>query len=227
MAWSATIRAAALWQADRKRQSDKQALILQSGDLRTWPHRGPAGCLLLFLIDASGSMAAWRRMRETKAAVLSLLVQAYQRRDRVALLAFHDRTTEVVLPPTRGLRAARQALERLPVGGTTPLAHGLASARRLIRRERRRQPQQPIWTIILTDGRANVGLNGDGTAWQDALTQARFLVSCDTDCLVVDTETGWPRFGRAVELARALGASCTPLNEVLGRPRIDHWRQAG
>ena len=68
--------------------------------------------------------------------------------------------------------------------------------------------------------------NSDGTAWQDALTQARFLVSLDADYLVVDTETGWPRFARAVELARALGASCLPLNEVLGRPRIDHWRQA-
>ena len=226
VAWSATIRAAAPWQRDRKRQGDDQPLILDGSDLRGRPRRGPAGCLLLFLIDASGSMAAWRRMRETKTAILALLVQAYQRRDRVALLAFHDRTTDLVLPPTRGLRAARQALERLPVGGTTPLAHGLASARRLIRRERRRQPQQPIWTIILTDGRANVGLNGDGTAWQDALTQARFMVSLDADYLVVDTETGWPRFARAVELARALGASCLPLNEVLGRPRIDHWRQA-
>lgn len=214
LSWAATLRAAAA------RQARPGAVAAE--DLRSRPRRGPAGCLLLFVVDASGSMAAWQRMRQTKAAVLALLLQAYQQRDRVALLAFRGTGAELVLPPTRGLHTARAALERLPVGGTTPLAAGLAAARRLAERERRRQPGQPIWTVILTDGRANAP---GGTPWQEALGQAAALARCDVRCLVVDTETGWPRLGRAVELARALGAAYQPLEEVLGR-RLP-WRSVG
>src|SRR5205807_1564474 len=116
----------------------------------------------------------WQRMRQTKAAVLSLLVQAYQRRDQVALLAFRDQGAEWVLPPTRGLQPARKALEALPVGGTTPLAHGLAAACRFVYTQQRRQPHQPIWTILLTDGRTNVSMTS-ADPWQDALSQARML----------------------------------------------------
>src|SRR5262249_35799737 len=123
LAWAATLRAAAPYQAHRCRPGDGP-IILRAADLRSWRRPRPAGCLLRSVVDASGSMAAWRRMRQTKAAVLSLLVQAYRRRDRVALLAFRGGGTELVLPPTWGLSAARRALEALPVGGTTPLAHG-------------------------------------------------------------------------------------------------------
>src|SRR5262249_21288054 len=158
---------------------------------------------------------AWKRMRQTKAAILSLLVQAYRRRDHVALLAFRGTGTEVVLAPTRGILTARRALERLPVGGTTPLAHGLAATNRLVRLQRRRQPQQPIWIVLLTDGRCNVALTAD--PWQDALTQARWLAQSGAGILVVDTETGWPRLGRAVELAHVLEAPCQGLEEVLGK----------
>jgi magnesium chelatase subunit D len=209
LSWSATLRAAA-------GREQPNGLVLRASDLRGWPRRGPAGCLLLFVIDASGSMAAWQRMRQTKAAVLALLLQAYQRRDRIALLAFRGQEAVLVLAPTRGLPAARQALEDLPVGGTTPLAEGLAAARHFIRRERRRQPRQPVWTVLLTDGRTNVGTAAD--PWQEALGQARLLAACGTECLVVDTETGWPRFGRAGALARAAGAPCLALEDVLGRP---------
>jgi magnesium chelatase subunit D len=221
LSWSATVRAAALHQAEAR----DGPLVLRGDDLRGRPPSGPAGCLLLFVLDVSGSMAAWQRMRQTKAAVLSLLVQAYQRRDRVALLAFRERGAELVLPPTRGLRAAREALERLPVGGATPLAHGLDAAHWLLRGQQRRQPRQPTWTVVLTDGRANVPL-ATADPWQDALTRAAALASCGGERLVVDTEVGWPRFGRARRLAEALAAPCLPLEEVLGRPLSEHWRQA-
>jgi magnesium chelatase subunit D len=211
LSWSATLRAAALRDAGGGR------LRLHGDDLRGRPRAGPAGCLLLFVLDASGSMAAWQRMRQTKAAVLALLLQAYQRRDRVALLTFRGRGAELVLPPTRGLRLARQVLEDLPVGGSTPLAHGLAAARRLIRGQQRRQPRQPVWTIVLTDGRTNVPLM-TGDAWQDALAEAQALGASGAECLVVDTETGWPRFGRAGQLAEALTAPCLAAEAVLGRP---------
>jgi magnesium chelatase subunit D len=164
-------------------------------------------------------------MRQTKAAVLALLVQAYRRRDRVALLAFRGAGAELVLPPARGLRAARAALERLPVGGATPLAHGLAAAVRLVQAQRRRQPRLPVWAVVLTDGRANVPA-ASADPWRDALGQARALAGCATECLVVDTETGWPRCGRAAELARTLGGRCLSIEEVLGRPLADSWRHA-
>jgi magnesium chelatase subunit D len=215
VAWAATLRNAALHQIDRGRCSADGLLVLRPEDLVSRPPRGPAGCLLLFVVDASGSMAASRRMRQTKAAVLALLLQAYQQRDRVAILAFRGQDAEVVLPPTRGLGPARRALEALPVGGPTPLAHGLAAACRLLRNQQRRHPHQPVWTVLLTDGRANHALTAD--PWQDTLVQARVLRAAGTECLVVDTETGWPHFGRAAELAVELGAKCVPLEEVLGR----------
>jgi magnesium chelatase subunit D len=225
LAWAPTLRAAAPYQGERRGNGDAPWLILHAADLRAWPRRGPVGCLLLFLVDASGSMAAWRRMRQTKAAVLALLVQAYQRGDRVALLAFRGGGADLVLPPRRGLLAARHALENLPVGGSTPLAGGLGAARRLIRAQQRRDARQAIWTVVLTDGRANVAM-ASRDPWQDALAEARRLASCRTACLVVDTETGPTRFGRAGELARALGASCLPLEGVLGRALPDRWRRA-
>jgi magnesium chelatase subunit D len=225
LAWAATLRTAAPLQTERGGVDEEGRLRLYAADLCGRMLGGPAGCLLLFVVDASGSMAAWRRMRQTKAAVLALLVQAYRRRDRVALLAFRGAGAELVLPPRRGLHAARAALEALPVGGATPLAHGLAAASRLIRAQRRREPRQPVWVVVLTDGRANVPA-GSADAWADALAQARALAACAAECLVVDTETGWSRFGRAAELARSLGAECRAVEQVLGRPLADPWRRA-
>ncbi len=215
VSWAPTLRAAALFQSDRHRK-DSEKLILRGDDLRSWELRKTAGCLLLFLVDTSGSMAAWQRMRQTKAAVLALLMQAYRQRDRVAILAFHGSAVDLVLPPRRGLKTARRALEALPVGGTTPLAAGLSACRRLIRSQKRKDPRLPIWTVILTDGRANYAAAGD--PWQDAMGEARRLAYLVAESLVVDTEIGWPRFGRARELAEALGAAHLPLEEVLGRP---------
>jgi magnesium chelatase subunit D len=170
-------------------------------------------------------MAARQRMRQTKSAILSLLLQSYQRRDRIALLAFRGAGTEMVLSPTCDLPSGLRAVERLPVGGATPLALGLMEAKRLAHRQQRRQSRQPIWLILLTDGRANVALR-DGDPWTDALSAGRALKSHGLQSLVIDTETGWPRFDRARELAQAMGASCIPLNEVLGRPLLERRRLA-
>jgi magnesium chelatase subunit D len=218
IAWAATLRAAASYQAERRAEGTDERIILRAADVRLWKRWGPAGYLLLFVIDGSGSMAAWKRMRQTKSAVLALLVRAYQRRDRIAFLVFRGTSADLVLPPKRGLQQARRVLEQLPVGGTTPLAHGLAAAGRLIRQQQRRQARQPIWTVLLTDGRANVPI-GKGNSWSDALTQARLLRSQAGEYLVVNTETGWPRFHRAVELAQVLGAVCSSVEEVLAVQR--------
>src|SRR5207245_6989989 len=122
----------------RGRSGQDDAVLLRMEDLRGSPKRGPGGCLLLFVVDASGSMAARQKMRQTKSAILSLLKQAYERRDQIALLAFRGKGTELVLSPTRALRVARQAVEKLPVGGTTPLALGMIVGRRLACSHRRR-----------------------------------------------------------------------------------------
>jgi magnesium chelatase subunit D len=222
LSWGATLRAAATAQADR--HSASGLVAVHPEDLRGWRRRDPAGCLLFFVVDASGSMAAWQRMRLTKAAILSLLVQAYRERDRIALLAFHGTSTELVLPPGRGLSRARRVLERLPVGGATPLAEGLAAADRVIHAEQRRRPQQPIWTVLLTDGRANQAVGTD--PWHAALAGARTLADTGSSLLVVDTETGPGWLRRAGDLARALGAPCLPLEHILGRPLPDHRGKA-
>ena len=157
--WPATVRAAAPYQVERGRVDGLLRLTQQ--DLRFQERQPRAGCLLFFVIDTSGSMAAYRRMRQTKSAVLALLNQAFRQRDQVALLAFRGEAAELVLPPTKSLRIARSVLERLPAGGTTPLAEGLAAAGRFVRRQRRLQPRRPVWTVILTDGRANVSSSRD------------------------------------------------------------------
>jgi magnesium chelatase subunit D len=219
LAWSDTLRAAAPYQTERGRAGSGERLRFRAGDLRVWRRRGPVGFLLLFVIDASGSMAAWQRMRQTKAAVGALLHRAYQRRDRIAFLTFRGGGAELTLPPGQGLLAAQRSLAELAVGGATPLAHGLAAARRFVLGRQRRQPQQPVWTVLLTDGRTNVAARSSDP-WQDALAEAAALSACRTECLVVDTETGWPRWGRAGELARALGARCLCVEDVLGRPLL-------
>ena len=218
LAWAPTLRAAAPFQRERHRQESGR-LMLRSEDLRSWQLRKSAGCLLLFLLDTSGSMAAWQRMRQTKAAVLALLMQAYRQRDQIALLAFHGSAVDLVLPPRQGLGRARRALEALPVGGTTPLAAGLSACRRLIRCQQRKDPRLPVWTIVFTDGRANRAASGD--PWHEALQEARRLRCVAPDCLVVDTEVGWPRWGRARELAGALATPHVALEDVLGRPLRD------
>ncbi|MBL8794670.1 MAG: magnesium chelatase, partial [Planctomycetia bacterium] len=134
---------------------------------------------------------------------------------RIALLTFGAMGSRLVLPPTRGLVAARRALEDLAVGGSTPLAHGLEAACRFVQHWQRRQ-RLPVWTVVLSDGRANVPLH-TADPWADALAAARRLAAVSPDCAVVDTETGWPRFGRAAELAHVLNAECLALDAVLGR----------
>lgn len=226
IAWAATLRAAALRGEMACSHATAIHRSLQAVDLRGWPRSRPTGCLLLFVVDTSGSMAAWQRMRLTKAAILSLLVQAYQRRDHVAILAFHGSRSELVLPPTRGLRLARRAIEKMLIGGQTPLAHGLKTACEWIRVQHRRQLQQPVWTVVLTDGRANVPLHSSDP-WGDALLEAERLANVADECLVVDTETGWPRLGRAAELGRAMKARSLSLDDVLGKAIPRPWREAG
>jgi magnesium chelatase subunit D len=161
--------------------------------------------LIVFVLDSSGSMAAWQRMRQTKSALRALLGAARRRRDWVSLIAFRGGGTDVIVGPTPRLRMAESALESLPTGGTTPLAEGLARADQLARRWHRRRATQPAWIVLLTDGRGNVG------SWDDVRVAARGLAR--QQGVVIDTEAR-PMLGEAAVLAAALGWRCLRLDEI-------------
>ena len=218
----ATIRAAARWQAGRGRTSDRQGgrLLLAPEDLRSAVREGRESNLVLFCVDASGSMAARTRMEQVKTAILSLLLDAYRRRDTVGLVTFRGSGAQVALPPTSSVDIAATRLAELPAGGRTPLAEGLLATAEVLRIERVRDPRRRPLVVVVTDGRATHG--------PDALARSRAaaagLASQGTTSVVVDCETGRFRMGLAVELAAQLGAEHVPLGEVTAEGLTDTVR---
>ncbi len=210
----ATITAAAPHQWARGR-TDR--LILRPADLRSAVTEGRESNLVLFVVDASGSMAARRRMDEVKTAVLSLLVDAYQRRDRVGLVTFRAGGAELTLPPTSSVEAAARCLAELPHGGRTPLAEGLTTAAHVLEVERIRDPRRRPLVVLVTDGRA--------TAGPDALERAQRIAAqwhrTGAQAVVVDCETGSFRLGLAAELAALMGADHLPLGQVAADDLVD------
>ena len=183
----ATLRAAAPWQAIRAKTDTKQRLSIRPADIRLKRFEDKSDRLLIFAVDASGS-AALARLAEAKGAVELLLAQAYARRDHVALIAFRGTAAEVLLPPTRSLVQTKRRLAALPGGGATPLAAGLQAAMELADQARRRGLTPTI--ALLTDGRANIALDGSANralAAEDALKLARALRVTGVDGIVIDT----------------------------------------
>jgi magnesium chelatase subunit D len=187
-------------------------LEVTRADLHQRVKAGRQGNLILFVVDSSGSMAALRRMQMVKATVLALLRDAYQRRDEVGVIAFGGTEAKVLLPPTRSVDTAEGQLRELPTGGRTPLAHALRLANELISRPSGAARPEPL-LIILSDGRANVALDEQGDPWEQSLECARVLSRRRTAALVLDTEAGYIRMGRARALAEALGAQCLSVEE--------------
>ncbi|MFF4776040.1 putative cobaltochelatase [Microtetraspora fusca] len=198
----ATLRAAAPYQRERGRTGP--GLLIRDTDLRESVREGREGNLVLFVVDASGSMAARRRMREVKAAVLSLLLDAYQRRDKVGLITFRGSDAELVLPPTSSVEAGAARLRELPTGGRTPLAAGLRRAAEVLRVERMRDPSRRPLLVVITDGRATAGSDVAGPAARLAGTAG----------VVVDCESGPVRLGLALDLAARLGAPAVRLDAL-------------
>lgn len=203
----ATVRAAALHQRSRGRSG--AGLVVRPQDLRFARREGREGNLVLFCVDASGSMGARQRMREVKTAVLSLLLDAYQRRDKVGLVTFRAAGAELALPPTISVDAAASRLDGLATGGRTPLAEGLLEAARVLRIEAVRDPQRRPLLVVVTDGRATSGADAVGRA-----QQAAGLLAGNVTSVVMDCESGKMRLGLAAELAEHLGADHVPLAEV-------------
>ena len=203
---TATLMASAPHQARRGRTGP--GLVLEPGDLRERRREGRESNLVLFLVDASGSMAARHRMAAVKGAVLSLLLDAYQRRDKVGLICFRGSGAQVLLPPTSSVDAAARRLETMPAGGRTPLAAGLAEAHATLARERLRDPRRRPLLVVVTDGRRTTG--GDPAVAAARLRHDR------TGCVVVDCESGPVRLGLAAALANDLGARHLTLDDLGG-----------
>ncbi|MER7590954.1 magnesium chelatase subunit D family protein [Micromonospora sp. NPDC127501] len=208
----ATIRAAAPHQAARGRLTGP--LRLRRDDLREAVREGREGNLVLFVVDASGSMGARQRMTTVKDAVLALLTDAYQRRDKVAVIAFRGAGARTLLPATSSVLAASTRLAELPTGGRTPLAEGLLAAAELLRVERLRDPKRRPLVLIVTDGRATAGTR----PLDRAAAAAKVLAATGAPCVVVDCESGPVRLHLATRLATQLKAPRTPL-EALTHPR--------
>ncbi|MPY78916.1 MAG: putative cobaltochelatase [Actinophytocola sp.] len=204
----ATLHAAAPHQAARGALGGRPRI--EARDLRYALREGREGNLVLFCVDASGSMGARERMREVKSAVLSLLLDAYQRRDKVGLVTFRRGEAELVLPPTSSVDAAAARLEALPTGGRTPLAEGLLKSADALRVEALRDPKRRPLLVVVTDGRATHG--PDPVARSHAA--AGLLAGNGIASVVMDCETGRMRLGLAAELAQRLGGEHVPLGEV-------------
>ncbi|MGW6295836.1 putative cobaltochelatase [Streptomyces sp. NPDC055058] len=205
---AATVRAAAPHQRARGRSG--RGLVVRRDDLRQAAREGREGNLVLFVVDASGSMAARQRMGAVKGAVLSLLLDAYQRRDKVGLVTFRGSAAEVALPPTSSVDAAAARLESLPTGGRTPLAAGLLKAHDVLRVERLRDPARRALVVVVTDGRATGGPEPVALAGR----AARLFAAEGIASVVVDCESGPVRLGLAGRLAGELGGGAVTLDAL-------------
>ena len=205
LALEATVRQAVL--------RDPEAARLTRADLHQQVRSGKSGTFLLLVVDASGSMSASRRMEAVKGAILGLLTDAYQQRDTVAVVVFRGLEAHVLLPPTRSVAVAEQALRALPTGGRTPLPHALQLAAQLLAQADYTQGLQPL-LVLLSDGKANVPLPGGGDAGLQTQQLAGQLRGRNVPTLVLDTDNSYLRLGKAEALATALGAQYLPLDEL-------------
>ncbi|MFJ5778473.1 putative cobaltochelatase [Streptomyces sp. NPDC093094] len=205
---AATVQAAAPHQRARGRSGP--GLVVRRDDLRQAVREGREGNLVLFVVDASGSMAARQRMGAVKGAVLSLLLDAYQRRDKVGLVTFRGSAAEVALPPTSSVDAAAARLESLPTGGRTPLAAGLLKAHEVLRVERLRDAARRALVVVVTDGRAT----GGPEPLSLASKAAGLFAADEVASVVVDCESGPVRLGLAGKLAGELGGTAVTLEEL-------------
>ena len=188
------------------------SLVIKPQDYRRKAREKRIGAYQLFVVDASGSMAARHRMEATKAAILSLLRDSYIHRDSVGLIAFRKESAEVLLPFTRSVERAERLLASMPTGGKTPLAHGLRMAYTMCDRLLRAHRAERIQIICITDGRATSSDSEDPVA--ESKQWARILGTLPVDCIVIDTETGFIKLGLAKELCKLMNGSYYAMDTI-------------
>ena len=213
LAFDATLRAAAPFQKRRSEQRKRVAFAIQSGDYQKKVRVKRTANLVLFVVDASWSMAVAERMSATKGAILSLLTDAYQRRDRVGLIVFQKDRATLVLPPTNSVELAKRALADIPVGGKTPLSAGLLLSLQIIQKERFVHPDVMPLLILLTDGAGNVSMSSLPPQ-EESHRIAEQIAEDDIRSLVINMEHAAFDQGLAQSLAEHLDAPCYTLSEL-------------
>lgn len=205
------MRAAAPFQ--KRRLKEKRALAIERQDIQEKVRVRRTANLILFTLDASLSMSVIERMEATKGAILSLLMDAYQRRDRVGLVVFRGRKAELVLPPTGSVELAKRALAEVPAGGKTPLTAGLLLSREVLLRYKRIHPELRPMMILLTDGAGNVSVTGLSPD-EEARQAAHVIRNDKIRSVVINMEDPILDSGLARSLAEELGATCYTFAEL-------------
>jgi Mg-chelatase subunit ChlD len=213
LAFDATLRAAAPFQKERSEERRHLAFAIHRSDLMRKVRVRRAANLILFVVDASWSMAVAERMQATKGAILSLLNDAYQRRDRVGLIVFQKDRATLVLPPTNSVTLAQTALADIPVGGKTPLSAGLKLALEVLQRERLRHPDVMPLLIVLTDGAGNVSIS-HLPPLEEAYLYADEIAREGVHSIVINMEHMAFDQGLAQALADHLKAPCYTAGEI-------------
>lgn len=222
IALNATLRVAAVHQKQRKKTDT--AIRIHTSDIRVKRREHRAGATIVFAVDASGSMGARRRMIATKDAILSLLFDAYQKRDRVGMIAFRGQTAQVVLPITRSIDLAQNRLQKLPTGGRTPLAQGLLLARQMIHTKKNKDEDTIPLLILITDGRANDTQCDDPVG--EAMTAAQAIARDGIQSVVIDTEKELVPLGIAAQVAERMNAQYLKMDELKAEAVADVVRKA-
>jgi len=226
IAFDATLRAAAPLQKQRAEQKEESgmAYALQKHDLQRKVRVKRAANLILFTVDASWSMAVSERMQATKGAILSLLTDAYQRRDRVGLIVFHKDRANLVLPPTNSVLLAKDALSDVQVGGKTPLSAGLLLSYETVRRETAQHPDIMPMIILLTDGAGNVSISEDLSPQDEAHRIASLIKEENIKTVTINMEHVAFDQGLASKLADKLGGPCYTLGQLKAETLLETVR---
>lgn len=209
IAFDATIRAAAPHQIARGGEGFK----IDDSDVREKVYEDKVGSTTLFVVDASGSMGARKRMSAAKGAVLSLLIDAYQKRDRVGLISFRGDRATVLVPPTNSIDVAKRNMDVMPTGGRTPLSDALMNSFRIFEKEIKQHPKDRMTMILISDGKGNVSMSRMKPL-EEALMIASEIRSLNVTSLVLDTETSAVSLGFSQKIAESLGGKYLRLSEI-------------